>query len=548
MTRVINVFRQHTALIFVFIVGFSSVFSLLNSGLPPTHDGEYHVVRFYEFNETLGHGDLYPVWASNLNYTFGSPLFNYVYPLPNYMSSLFHLLGFSFIDAFKLNLITASIVGAIASYLYGKERFGKWGGVIVSVFYTYAPYHFLDIYIRGSVGEVWALALFPLGLLTLDNVASKKNPVFILLSGIVYSLIIFSHNILAVMYTGFIVTYIILLVITQKEKINVLKRILSGLILGILLSTIFFLPALIEKKYVVGLDVFSVFGNFPDLFQLLIPSWGSGFSGGTLNNQMSFQIGIANLLVVFIAVIGIFLKKFKQQRIYITFFLLWFFTLVFLMLPVSELIWRNISFMQNFQFPWRFLSILILCCAILAGSISYQFKSRIFYVVLILLAIISANSYAKAPYFIQRNDEYYTANENFIYGTNSIANGFQTIWLSQQKKLPQSPANYPTKVIYMSPTRRIFDINTNKKQRIIFNISYFPGWNAYLNTKKQHVINSNGLLAVDVGGGKQRIELSFRDTPVRFISKTISIITFIIIVAIFLKTAVIQLKHENSNR
>ena len=76
--------------------------SLFSYGIHPTHDGEYHVLRFAQFNKVLSEGNLYPRWAPDFNNGYGIPLFNYVYPLPNYVASVFHLLGFSFIDAFKL--------------------------------------------------------------------------------------------------------------------------------------------------------------------------------------------------------------------------------------------------------------------------------------------------------------------------------------------------------------------------------------------------------------------------------------------------------------
>src|SRR3989344_2032187 len=147
-------------IIIVVFFGIIAGFSLLHKGLPPTHDGEYHVVRFYEFDKTLRGGDWYPRWAADLNNGYGIPLFNYVYPLPNYVSFTLHLLGISFISSFKLNLFFAILIGSVFFYLWARMFWGKLGGIVSSVFYTFSPYHFVDIYIRGSVGEVWALAFF----------------------------------------------------------------------------------------------------------------------------------------------------------------------------------------------------------------------------------------------------------------------------------------------------------------------------------------------------------------------------------------------------
>ncbi len=105
-------------ILIVLIFSILAGWSLLKPGLPPTHDGEYHVIRFYEFDKSLRDGNLFPRWAPDLNRGFGVPLFNYVYPLPNYLASFLHLLGISFIDAFKLNMFLACLVGGLFFYFW----------------------------------------------------------------------------------------------------------------------------------------------------------------------------------------------------------------------------------------------------------------------------------------------------------------------------------------------------------------------------------------------------------------------------------------------
>lgn len=121
----------------------------------------------------------------------GVPLFNYVYPFPNYVASFLHFLGYSFIDSFKLNIFFATFVGAIFFYLWSKEYWGNLGGVVCSIFYTYSPYHFLDIYIRGSVGEVWSLAIFPALLWSSGAFIKTNKKIYLLISPIILSLLIF---------------------------------------------------------------------------------------------------------------------------------------------------------------------------------------------------------------------------------------------------------------------------------------------------------------------------------------------------------------------
>lgn len=550
MQRLVKKINLDWGLFLVLILSFFSVFSLFHSGFPPSHDGEYHIVRFYEFDKTLKSGSWYPLWAPDLNYAYGSPLFNYVYPLPNYVASFFHLFGLSFIDSFKLNFIVASLVGSVSMYYLVKNRFEMWGGVLASAFYTYAPYHFLDIYIRGSVGEVWALAFFPLCFLFLDKLAKKVSPLSIILFGISYSLVIFSHNILAAMFSFFAGSYSLMLIFKSKRKRRTFFHVAMGFMVGLLLSSVFIIPALLEQKYVVGLQVFSPVNNFPELFQLLIPSWGSGFSGGSIADEMSFQIGIMNLIVIFLVLFRFFLKKIKKtELLYIPFFMVWFFVLVFLISPFSSKIWETITLMNYFQFSWRFLSLVIFCTAILAGGLVHIFKSKTLYVVLFAGLVVSTYQYAHPPYFFDRQDSYYTTKPNFIFGTNSVGNIFQTRWLSQQSSLPKFPMEISgAKIISKNAVKQVYLVDLNEKKDVVFNTAYFPGWKAYVDGKSAHIINKSGKMLVHVPRGSHTVILQLEDTFVRFIAKSISILTFFVILCILTTFAVIQLLYGHRHR
>ncbi|MDP3988193.1 MAG: 6-pyruvoyl-tetrahydropterin synthase-related protein, partial [Candidatus Levybacteria bacterium] len=471
----------------VFFFAFLAGFSLLHSGLPPTHDGEYHVIRFYEFDKVLREGNLYPRWAPDLNNGFGVPLFNYVYPFPNYMASFFHLFGFSFIDSFKLNMFFATIAGALFFYLWTKRFWGQQGAVVSSIFYTFSPYHFVDIYIRGSVGEVWALAFFPASLWSITELVKRNDKKFIIPSGIFISLIVFSHNILALMFFVFFLSYSLMLFFQSKDKKNSFLIIMLTIFLGLFLSSIFWFPALFETKYVVGLQVYNVAQNFPELFQLLIPSWGSGFSSGNLQNQMSFQIGIANLAAVVVAfgATPFFIRKKDKNLQYLIFFLVWFILVFFLMLGTSKFIWDKVPLMKYFQFPWRFLSLEILFSSFLAGIFSIFRFSRIISVLAIAVVFILGYWYTKPAYYHQRDDNYYVTRSNFIDGTNSPGNSFNTLWMEKglkkdKEKLKLVWGKADIKKVSIDSTFYRFDVNANKDSRFVANVAYFPGWEVYV--------------------------------------------------------------------
>lgn len=533
----------------IIILSFAALsgFSLLRPGLPPTHDGEYHIIRFYEFDKVLREGNWYPRWAPDLNNGFGVPLFNYVYPLPNYIASFLHLFNISFIDAFKFQMFIAIIIGAVFFYLWSKIFWGNLGGVISSIFYTFAPYHFVDIYIRGSVGEVWALALIPIFLWSITKYIKYRNKLFIPLSAIFLALVIFSHNILALMFFIFSIFYGLFLIVQNENKKSLLINFCLIIVFALGLSSIFWLPALLEQKYVQGLQIYDITENFPEIYQLMIPSWGSGFSGSDLKNQMSFQIGMVHLLGVMLSFILLILpKKNTASNNNLTiFFLSWFFIIFLLMLKVSLPIWKTVPFMAYFQFPWRLLSLEILIASFLAGSIFSIYKSKFFALTLISLLVFLSFGYTKPAYYHQRNDNYYISRSNFIDGTNSVGNYFNTIWfnnrLQKQKnklELGQNDKIFSEKI---ESQKYNFNLFFDKPGYIIVNTAYFPGWAVFINGKEEKIFSTaDGRIVFNAPEGLVTLKIELLPTISRKVSTPLSLLAFAVLIILLKRNWIIK--------
>lgn len=542
-----NFFLKYKYLTLIIIFSVISVLPLLHKGFPPTHDGEYHVIRFYEFDKVLRSGNFYPRWAPDLNNGYGVPLFNYVYPFPNYFGSFLHSFNISFIDAFKLNMFFATIIGSIFFFLWAKESWGDLGGFVSAVFYTFSPYHFVDIYIRGSVGEVWALAFFPMLLFLINKISKDQNIKYIPFAGLSFGLLIFSHNILALMFISFLVFYTTFLLYKSNSKKTLFTNVALVFFIGLSFSSIFWMPALFEKGYVTGLQIYNVKENFPEIFQLIIPSWGSGFSGGTLENQMSFQIGIANLLVIFgtLVFFPVFLKKRVNSPI-ITFFLISFVFTLLLMLRQSLFLWEKIPLLDYFQFPWRILSLTTLITSFLAGAFLTIWKSKILAFLMVIIVFVLGVGYAKPAYYNDRDDNYYVSRSNFIDGTNSTGNYFNTIWFDnnlkkQNVKFQSAVLSNDLQVISNGDYK--FGIKATKEQELVTNIAYFPQWSVSVDGKDTVVRKTkNGLFLFKIRKGEHLVNIKLKDTLVRKTSILLFFVSIIVILLLFIKFSYAKIK------
>src|SRR3989344_8756344 len=152
---IFNLQKRNSIIGLTIIILFSLIplLDYLHPGLPITHDGQDHVARVANFYQSLAEGNLMPRWAGNLNWGFGHPVLMFLYPLPSYLASAFHFLGASFIDSVKLVFALSFILSGFSMYLWVREVLGEKEGIAAAVLYLFAPYRFVDLYVRGAVGE-----------------------------------------------------------------------------------------------------------------------------------------------------------------------------------------------------------------------------------------------------------------------------------------------------------------------------------------------------------------------------------------------------------
>src|SRR5882724_6966101 len=220
-------------LLFIFLIIFLSYWAikpLFITGFFPMHD-DTQVARVFEMQKSL-HDGMFPVrWVTDLGYHYGYPIFNFYAPFAYYVGGFLNLIGIDALNATKLMMGLGVVFSGVFMYLFAKEFWGKVGGLLSAVLYIYAPYHAIDIYIRGDVAEFWAYAFIPLAFLSVYKVydycnqsksVSRKIWIWITIGAVGYTGIILSHNLTALMVTPFLFGFTILLyffLLKNKKKI-----------------------------------------------------------------------------------------------------------------------------------------------------------------------------------------------------------------------------------------------------------------------------------------------------------------------------------------
>src|SRR3989344_680609 len=266
----------------VLILSFFSVKPLLMSGFFPIHD-DTQVARVYEMGKALSDG-MFPVrWAADLGYGYGYPIFNFYAPLAYYFWGALNLLGLDALVSTKIMMIVGIILSGVFMYFLARELWGEIGGLISSLFYVYAPYHAVNIYVRGDVAEFWAYAFIPLAFYGILKAFQEKKWIYVVLGSLGYAGIILSHNLTAMMITPFLILFILFLFFkkTKEKQTGVYYYPFLVLLIGIGLSAFYWLPALFELRFTNVLSQIGGGADFRDHFVCMVQLWQSpwGFGG-----------------------------------------------------------------------------------------------------------------------------------------------------------------------------------------------------------------------------------------------------------------------------
>lgn len=476
-----------TALIAILLLLFSipAIFSLLHKGFFLSDDGEWMIIRFSAFHQALVDGQFPVRWLGRLNNGYGYPVADFLYPGFMYIGEPIHILHVGFVDTIKIILGLSMVGSLVFSYNWLRRFFDQTSSVVGSLFYLYTPYHLYDLYKRGSVGELLALAVLPFIFWMIE----KKNLIF---TSLAISFLILSHNTLALLFLPIISCYMLL------RKVPV-RFFLLSIFQGLTISAFFWIPALFDLHY----TKFS---------QTQISNWQDHFANISV-------IGIA--AVVLIA--GFFIKKRSHEML---FFIILGILAIFISLPISSFVWQILP-VAIVQFPFRFLSLLLPSVAFLSAFVLNHVSKNQKYIVagfMTVLLLISALPFLKPDTLFDKGDAYYATNED----TTNVQKEYMPKWvqISPTQHAAEKVVTNSGKIsnLQVKNSKITFSAFMNAYGVIDINTIYFPGWHAYVDGKEAKIEYSNksGIMEITSPSGEHNIVLAFLETPVRLFADLLS--------------------------
>ncbi len=539
-------------LVLVIILTIPAFTTLLHPGYFGMHD-DLQIMRIFEMDKCFKDMQLPCRWIPDMGFGYGYPLFNFYPVMPYYLGEFIHLLGFSLIWSVKIDFILSFLVSGITMFILARKLWGNLGGLLSSIFYVYAPYHAVDVYVRGAMAEAWSLSWAPAVFWAITLVIEQRSRRNILLLAVFTSLFLMSHNPMVLVFTPIMAIWALILILSRKKYKSILP-LAVGAFWGLGLAAFFTLPVLLESKLVhietLFVGYFNYLAHFVGLNQIFISTfWGFGASVWGTEDGMSFQIGWlhSGAIVLAIPLMIILWKKDRIKASLMALLIITFWVGAFLIHPRSNPIWEKITILQTLQFPWRLLAVTIFTSSLIAGSFlsdkigEVSIRARRPLPLILLLISLLAIWILYKPYFKIEKPVPLTDQQKLsgaLWDLQRTAGIFdylpKTAKFPPGKGAPESPeileGTTSAKISDFRVTSNTmnFKIESTEAAKIRMPLIDFPQWKIFIDDKEIQFDNKNdlGQPTFEVSPGNHKVFARLYNTPIRTLANIISVISF----------------------
>ena len=220
-------------------------------------DGVQHIARLMGTYQTITEKQVPPVIMSNFCNGFGYSWNIFYSPLTAYLPLIFRVFTSSFELMLKLFMTLVSFLSGIAMYEFIKKvTKNKYAGILGAILYILAPYRLTDMYMRIAISELASFIFIPIvfhGMYNIFNCKEKNIKKSLVLTLGAVGLIL-THTVIAMYIAIFCMVYVIINIRKLKEK-EVLKMLVINILLILLLTSFYLLPML-EHKLATDYEVF----------------------------------------------------------------------------------------------------------------------------------------------------------------------------------------------------------------------------------------------------------------------------------------------------
>lgn len=547
---------------------------LTNDFLGIEHDTFFHLARIEGLASSLKDGDFFPCIYpyKNGGFGYGSPMFYCDVLL--YPSALLYLCGISLASCYKFTVFLFTFVACytMEDLVYRITHYEK-SVLVIAIAYTFSNYHITDVYVRSALGEVAAMMFLPVLLSSIYELLYRKDETKWYLLAIGLTGLVLSHNLTFVL--GVILFLIFMIIRLKYVHKKLFIKIVMSCFLAFLLTCWYTIPML-EQTFSQEMYV-HYYAKNSSLESYTMPIWKYfvnktvyGYGSNNYSSDKSMLVNVGWFLTFF-PLLYFFLPKEKKKRKFFQHSLILGY--VFLLLPIEYVPWKYLSFLRILQFPWRLeliaLPLLCVVSAMIIPSITTTWRRALTLACTLFLIIegiyhlspISSTSFGIA-----------TINGDTTY--EDITNGklldpyysatYKRVELCGGDYLPMNSVDFRSytatiKDEYQNETNISYEKNgatlsftvgeEYANTTLVLPVTIYKGYIVYYAhdgiTEKISVENKTGLVSFLTQGTGEYV-LKYELTTIQLVSRTVSFITLLVLIAYIIRKNLLIQKKDHS--
>ncbi len=533
-----------------------------------SHEYTRYVSRALEYVRDLRDGALVPRWAPDFYGGYGSPFFDFFPPGVFAAAAPFSLLGLSVPAALKLAMLLFTAAGACGAFELVRRETGRADAALVAgAAFAFAPYRFVDLFVRGDLAEYAGIALVPWTLLhyrELGRVSRERLPRTAFLAALCHGGVLLCHAIIGQWVTEAVFALALLPAVADWRRGRRFRALapLCALAGAVGVAAIFVVPALLEKRFAHFDTITSGYGDYYDFRRHLVPPadflrFGYyGFAGDfPPYRRMPFSVGVplaAAAILSAAALLGA-----RSRRVLRAGLPFWIGTaaFLFLMTPAAEWAYHVLPLAPYIQFPWRLLGLVAAFGAAATGvawaaSVGGPLERARWPLALAAVALIALDAHRMervvrydAPWQIPSNGADVAAahcpNNHFLEATASEDEHLPR-WapapptVTRTDLLAALPAGLRASAVQRDGGDYRVEVDAPAPAEIDLNLHDFPGWRVRTSAGPAAATigpSPTGLTRIALAAaGRYQLEVSFGTTPVRAAAAALSLLTLLLFV------------------
>ncbi len=530
-------------------------------------DSPFLLQRLQQLETALRDGHFPVRWMRDSNYGFGYPFFNYYAPLSIYIAALFRFLGFSMVRSIEAAQVLGFLLAALGIFLLGRRWYrNEWAALLASVAYTTAPFHLVNVYVRGdSLAEFWAMACYPWVILAAERLlTAAEEDGFpygrVAALALAYAALILSHNISALIFTPFLFLFILLRwlsgrrlagepesVVFSGQRLRLLLPILAAGLLGLALAAWFFMPALVEQDFAQLGPVTEGYFSFANHFRGLDLVQGSMIFDFDVSGGDAFRVGLVQAAAALLGSLALIHAAFRTRAVSkgpALFILLTLAFSTFMVTPLSNFLWENLPLLPFTQFPWRFLSVQAFAASLAIGALALLPYCRVVAIGTAVILIASSFAALQTDHLLLNDEdvgaeslaeyEWFTGNIGSTVSAEYLPETarprfYTSAWLNNGRRA--NARALEGELIRVEQIENLTDrqswlVQTSSEgATVIFPTMAWPGWQAAVGDQplEMRPAPGSGHILIELPPGDHEVTLALTRTPVRLVAELLSL-------------------------